>query len=298
VDVVEKVLTAGAAQGGECGCCVGHWTQREVGVAADIADESRASVARMYDYYLGGNDYLPVDQVVADDVIRRMPLTPRMARANRAFLQRAVRFLVDGGVRQFLDVGSGLPTMGNTHEVAQDVAEDARVLYVDIEPVAVLHGRRLLEGNDLAGVMQADLCQPDGILEQLASPEYASIIDLEQPTVLILTAVLPWVRDDKAAFDAVRTLTRPLTSGSWLVVSHAAVGGIDAEVAEAAGDVYRRRSAPAGLRTRDQILRFFTGFDLVEPGLVWLPQWRPGPQDTDAFDEPHLSGLLAGVARK
>ncbi|WP_308714911.1 SAM-dependent methyltransferase [Phytohabitans maris] len=257
-----------------------------------------ASVARMYDYYLGGNDHLPVDQAAAEEVIERMPLIRLMARSNRAFLQRAVRFLVDAGVRQFLDIGSGLPTMGNTHEVAQALAPDARVLYVDVEPVAVLHGRRLLEGNDLVGMLQGDIRQPASILEQIESPEYASVIDLGEPVALILTSVLLWVRDDNEAFGAVRAMTRSLPPGSWLVISHGAVGGVDTEVADAVADVYQRRSAAVGRRTRDQIMEFFAGFELVEPGLVWLPQWRPGPDDSSDFEQPNQSGALAGVAFK
>ncbi|GAA4737799.1 SAM-dependent methyltransferase [Phytohabitans rumicis] len=212
---------------------------------------------------------------------------------------RAVRFLAERGVRQFLDIGSGIPTMGNVHEIAQQAAPDVRVLYVGIDTVAVLHSRQLLAGNDQASAIEGDLRHARELLDQLHTPELAAIIDLDQPVGLILAAVLHFVPDDDEAYGAVSMLREHLWQGSWLVISHAAVEGYAAEDAAAATRAFERTTAAhAGLRRHDEIARFFDGLDLVDPGLVWLPDWRPAPVDPQDFSAaPHRSGLLAGVAQ-
>jgi hypothetical protein len=250
----------------------------------------------MYDFYLGGKNYFHADRIAAEWVIEQVPLIPLMAIANRAFLRRSVEFLALQGIRQFLDIGCGIPTMGNVHEVAQRVAGDARVLYVDIDPVAVHHASQLLQGNDLAHAMLGDLRDPQRLIDEINGPSAAGTIDLEQPTALLLNSVLPFVPDDRAALAAVGTLREGLAPGSFIAVSHIVSDGVDVDRAEAAGKVYKNSAQPASVRTREQIEKFFDGFDLVEPGLVWITQWRPQPDDPPHFvDDPRRSGLLAGV---
>lgn len=276
-----------------------NWAEARERLGDDI---NTATAARMYDYYLGGVHNFAADREAAEKVIGSMPLVPYIARGNREFLGRAVRFLVDQGVRQFLDIGSGMPTQGNVHQAAQEAHPDASVVYVDIDPVAVMHSRGLLEGNTRAAAVLGDLRRPNDLLDLLDSPEVRQIIDLDKPVALLLVAVLHFVPDDDVAYGAVSRLRDRLVPGSWLVVSHGAAEGFIAGEAKAVQGVYQQRTAtPGGLRTRDQVLEFFgDGFEIVEPGLVWVPQWRPQPdRDPGVFDgEPEKSGLHAVVGRK
>ncbi|WP_442935108.1 SAM-dependent methyltransferase [Micromonospora sp. CPCC 206061] len=259
-----------------------------------------ASAARMYDFYLGGDQNFAVDRRAAGEAIAGMPLIPAIAQANRAFLGRAVRFLAgEQGVRQFLDIGSGIPTMGNVHEVAQQTASDARVLYVDIDDVAVMHSRQLLAGNDLADAIQGDLRDPDHLLHQIETdPHLSAIIDLDQPVALLLAAVLHFLPDDDEAYAAVEGLRARLAPGSWLVISHGAREGFADGEAAAVQRVYAESTpTPGGLRTREGIEKFFDGFHLVEPGLVWTPHWRGGRIDDSFGRDASRCGMLAGVGR-
>ncbi|WP_173085050.1 SAM-dependent methyltransferase [Phytohabitans rumicis] len=263
-------------------------------------DTTRASSARVYDYLLGGTHNFAADQEVGEQVIALQPLAPLIAKANRAWLGRAVRYLAERGVRQFLDIGSGVPTVGNVHEVAQRAAPDARVLYVDIDPVAVWHSRQILAGNDLADAVQGDLRRPGELLAQLDTPELQSLIDPGIPTALILASVVQFVPDDVAAADAVRALCDRLAPGSYLALSHPTPeAGGSAESAEEGVKAYRERAAePFRLRRPEEIHPFLSGFTLVEPGLVWVPEWRPDPAEPTSFEDPSQSGIVAGVAHK
>ncbi|MEV4202137.1 SAM-dependent methyltransferase [Micromonospora globbae] len=267
------------------------------GVSGD-GEAKPATAARIYDYYLGGTHNFPADREAAQAMLQVLPLGPQLARTNRAFLRRAVRHLAESGVRQFLDVGSGIPTEGNVHEIVQQVAPDARVVYVDIDPVAVAESLELLEGNELATAITGDLRDPRSILSH---PQVTSMLDFTRPIGLLLGAVLHFVPDDEVAYDAVGQLRAALAPGSYLLVSHATADDAPHEQDEldVAHDIYRRKTAtPLGLRTRSQVERFFTGLDLVEPGLVWLPLWRPAPDDPQYFaDDPKLSSGLGGVGR-
>jgi SAM-dependent methyltransferase len=254
-----------------------------------------ATAARIYDYILGGTHNFPADRAAADMLVQGTPVLPAIARSNRAFLRRAVRFLADAGIRQFLDIGSGIPTAGNVHEVAE-LVPDARVMYVDIDPVAVAESLDLLEGNDRATAIRADLRDAQAILDH---PELKRLIDFDQPVALLLVSMLHFVDDD--AYAAVGRLIAALGPGSYLAISHGTIpdetlaGDIDGARA-----VYRANTAtPLITRSRDEIARFFTGLDLVEPGLVWVPLWRPAPDDpTDFADKAMVSGVLAGVGVK
>jgi hypothetical protein len=256
-----------------------------------------ATAARIYDYHLGGTHNFPADREAAKAIAQMFPLTPALVKTNRAFLRRAVRHVTRAGVRQFLDIGSGIPTVGNVHEVADQVAPDVRVVYADIDPVAVSEGQEILHGNDRATAIRADLREPQVIL---AHPQVRRLIDFGQPVGLLLLAVLHFVPDDAVAYAAVGQLLAAMPAGSYLVVSHGSSDGeFDPDNVGAAQDVYKRQTAtPFHLRTRAEVERFFTGLDLVEPGVVWLPEWRPAPDDpTDFTDNPPASAGLAAVGR-
>jgi hypothetical protein len=276
-----------------------NWAEARERLGDDV---NTATAARMYDYYLGGVHNFAADRQAAENVIASMPLVPAIARANREFLGRAVRHLLAQGVYQFLDIGSGMPTQGNVHQVAQAAAPDARVAYVDIDPVAVMHSRGLLEGNERATAVLGDLRRPDDLLELLDHPELRAVIDLDQPVAVLLVAVLHFVPDDALAYGAVRKIRERVVPGSWLVLSHGAAEGFQASQAQAVQGVYKQRTAtPGGLRTADEVLRFFgDDFEVVPPGLVWAPAWRPeSGHESDAFDgHPERSGMHAAVARK
>jgi hypothetical protein len=252
------------------------------------------SSARMYDYYLGGSHNFAADRQAADKVIAAMPQVPTIARANRAFLHRAVRYLLQQGVRQFLDIGSGIPTVGNVHEVTQRVAPDSRVVYADVDPVAVTLAQRLLEGNDHATAILADLRDP-GVL--LARPELRDVLDLSRPVGVLLVSVLHFVQDVDDPHGAVARLRDATVPGSWLVLSHGVDEGFAADQAEAVQGVYRGTKTPGGLRSRERIAAFFDGYELIDPGLVWLPEWRPaGVGGVD--EDPRGIGIISGVGRR
>ena len=267
--------------------------------AANGQGPKRATSARIYDYFLGGVHNFPADRDAAQAIALRFPLTSALARNNRAFLRRAVRFLTGAGVDQFLDIGSGIPTEGNVHEVAAEVVADARVVYVDIDPVAVSESLEILDGNDRATAIQGDLRDPGAIL---ARREVRSLLDVGRPVALLLNAVLHFVPDDSQAYGGVAQLLDALAPDSYLVVSHVSVDGqdVDGDDLDFVKDTYERQTTtPFRPRTRAQVERFFTGLDLVEPGVVWLPEWRPAPGDpTDFVDDPRASSGLAGVGRR
>jgi hypothetical protein len=261
-------------------------------------DQKPATAARIYDYHLGGTHNFPADRAAAQAVTERFPLTPAIARTGRAFLRRTVHYLADNGVRQFLDIGSGIPTVGNVHEIAQRIAPESRVVYVDIDPVAVSESLEILDGNANATAIRADARAPQAVL---GHPEVRRLLDFDQPVGLLLCAVLHFVPDDAEAREAVGQLLAAVPAGSYLVVSHA--GTEDSETAddvELIRDVYKRQTAtPFRMRSRSEITGFFDGLELVEPGVVWSPQWRPEPDDpADFLDDPALSVGLCGVGRK
>ncbi|MER5297308.1 SAM-dependent methyltransferase [Streptomyces pharetrae] len=257
-------------------------------------DISVPSVARIYDFYLGGSHNFEVDREAARRAMEFMPGLPKIMQANRAFMRRAVRHAVDQGITQFLDIGSGIPTFGNVHEVAQAADPGARVVYVDRDPVAVAHSQAVLDGNAHADVVAADLLKPQDIL---TSPQVERLLDLDRPVALLLVAILHFVEDADDPYGAVVQLSDALAPGSMLVLTHASYEGIPlpAERAGGAVDVYKDIRNPLIMRSRDEIARFFEGYDMVEPGLVPMPHWRPdtAPEDED----PYAFSGFAGVGR-
>jgi hypothetical protein len=254
------------------------------------------SPARMYDYCLGGKDNFAADRNAAERFIAMMPdgVVRVAAAQNRQFLLRAVRHLAgDLGVRQFLDIGCGLPTMKNVHEVAQSIAPDSRVVYVDHDPVVVAHGHALLHGDDRATIIAGDMRDPAGIL---ADPGLRSLLDFEAPIAVLLVAVLHCVSGTDDPYGIVRALTDAVPEGSYLVLSHFTADSNP--WADVAARVYRRAVSSLRPRTRAQVAGFFAGHELIEPGgVVWAPQWRPDA-DTGLAGEPGRSLLWCGVARK
>ncbi len=251
------------------------------------------SSARIYDYLLGGKDNYPADRAAAAEIARALPNVRTAFQWNRAFLGRAVRYLVTGqGIRQFVDIGTGLPTVGNVHEVAQNAAPGTRVVYVDNDPVVLAHGRHLLHGATNTTILEHDLRQPEQIL---ADPDLRALIDFEEPAALLLVAILHFISDDDDPGGIIRKLIDPFPSGSYLVMSH---GTADAapEVNDAA-EVYEQTTSAAHVRSRDHIIRLIEGLDLVEPGIVWLPEWRPDPGSVPP-PNPAEAYFYALVARK
>ena len=256
-------------------------------------DISVPSVSRMYDYYLGGSHNFEVDREAARRALEFMPGLPKIMQANRAFMRRAVRFAVGEGITQFLDIGSGIPTVGNVHEAAQQARPGARVVYVDSDPVAVAHSRAILAGDEHTAVVHADLRTPETILED---PAVRATLDLDQPVAVLVVAVLHFVGDEDDPFAAVARIRDRLAPGSHLVLSHASADGRP-EAAASHRELYSRTPTPMTMRSREEIARFFDGFDLVDPGLVWLPLWRPDDPEAAARHPERTTGF-AGVGRR
>jgi S-adenosyl methyltransferase len=262
---------------------------REAGV-----DPTRPSIARVYDYWLGGPHNLVADRELARRMQTLDPLIPAACRAGRAFLRRAVRFLAaEAGIGQFLDIGSGIPFGDNVHEIAGQARPGARVVYADTDPAAVAESRALLAGNRDAAIIQADLRDPAAIL---AHPQTARLIDFSEPAGLILAGVLHFLADDRQPYDIAAQLADAAAPGSYLVISHA-TDQASPQLADAAARLWTARVSDARPRSRAEIARFFGGWELAEPGLVWAPQWRPEPGQAGPAD-PERLWLLAGVARK
>jgi hypothetical protein len=252
-----------------------------------------ANIARVYDYLLGGSHNSPADQAAAEDFRARWPEAPATMRANRAFLGRAVRYLAgQADIRQFLDIGSGIPTMGNVREIAQDIAPGSRIAYVDRDEVAVLHSRAILAGNTDAIAIQADLRAPREILDH---PALSVFLDLSQPVALLLVAVPHFLPDKAGPASLLGVLRDTLAPGSYLVISHGTTDAQPRQVADAMNH-YDQTTAPFQPRGYPDVLRFFDGYDLIEPGLVHVPLWRPDtPEDAD---RPERAAAYGGVGRK
>lgn len=255
-------------------------------------DTSVAHVARVYNYWLGGKDNFAADRAAGDQAIRAFPEIGLSARSNRAFLARVVRFLAkECGIRQFLDVGTGIPSANNTHEVAQSVAPASRVVYVDNDPIVLSHARALLT-SDPAGAtdfIDADLRDPRGIL---AGAQRS--LDFRQPVAVLLMAVLQHLDDEDEPYRIVQTLLEPLAPGSYLALSHPAKD-INAEaMARMAESLNRMMAEKVTFRDQAAVAKFFDGLDLVDPGMVQASKWRP-VSETEAASPAALWG---GVARK
>jgi SAM-dependent methyltransferase len=251
------------------------------------------NIARVYDYLLGGSHNFDADKVAAAEFLARWPDARQTMAANRAFLGRAVRYLAgEAGIRQFLDVGSGIPTMDNVHAIAQQAARAARVVYVDIDEVAVLHSRAILAGNDRATAIQADLRRPQSILQD---PGLHGLLDLSRPVALLLVAILHFLPDGDDPAALVAELRDALAPGSYVVISHGTTDSQPSHVAEGM-EHYAQTTADFQPRSHGEVLRFFDGLDLIEPGLVHVPRWRPG--DPRAAEHAERIAAYGGAGRK
>jgi S-adenosyl methyltransferase len=252
-----------------------------------------ATAARMYDYFLGGAHNFPADREAADAVIERFPFIPEAARANRAFVVNAVRHLSESGIRQFLDIGSGIPTVDNVHSIARRIHPDARVAYVDLDPVAVAESMEILDGDGRAVAVRGDVQQPQAIVQHA---EVRRLLDFDEPIGVILAAVLHFVPEHPVADEAVTNLIGSVASGSRFVISHTATESF--ALFTATEDVYQRRtSTPGTVRTRAEVERLFTGLELLEPGVVWAQEWRPGAV-VERVESARAGGIWVGVGRK
>jgi hypothetical protein len=261
------------------------------------ADLSRPNPARIYDYALGGFANFVADRAAFEALVDTYPDAQHAPRANRAFLRRAVTFLARQGIDRFLDIGSGLPTAGNAHEAAQRVNPKARVVYVDNDPVAVDYSQDILarEGPDRVAAIEADLRDPAAILSHR---ETRRLLAGRRPVALLLAAVLPFLPDDDEARHAVRTLTAALPAGSYLVITHGTYDGVPAGTLAQFTRLYERTTSPLVFRPRAMIEGFFDGFELVEPGLVFVPAWRPDDPRAPFHDEPERAAIVGAVGRK
>ncbi|MBO0808462.1 MAG: SAM-dependent methyltransferase [Actinobacteria bacterium] len=253
-------------------------------------DTSVAHPARVYDYWLGGKDNFAADREAAERVLAVTPGLRFRVRANRAFLARAVRYLVsEAGIRQFLDIGTGIPTASNTHEVAQGIAGDARVVYVDNDPIVLAHARALLTSTPAGACayLASDLRKPGPILRQAAAT-----LDFGQPVAIMLLGILHLISDAEDPYQLVRQLTGAVPSGSYLAISHPASDIADNQ-REAQQRYNERVSTPQTLRSEAEVARFFDGLELVPPGLVAIHTWRP-----DGPVPPGATSAHGGVARK
>ncbi|MEU9398953.1 SAM-dependent methyltransferase [Streptomyces sp. SID4985] len=248
----------------------------DTGTTADRLDTSVAHNARVWNYWIGGKDHYEVDQAVGEHVAGMFPVIRDVARADREFLRRAVRYLAaERGIRQFLDVGTGLPTVDNTHEIAQSVAPESRIVYVDNDPIVLAHARSLLTSSPegVTDYIDADVRDPETIVARAAET-----LDLTQPVAVMMLGILNFVLDDDAAHDVVRRIMAAVPSGSFLVLTHPTYDGdVGGEGNVAAMEFWNANATPPiTARGRAGIAGFLEGLELVEPGLVPCSQWRAG----------------------
>lgn len=256
-------------------------------------DPDVPSAARVYDYFLGGYHNLAVDREFAHRAQETMPDLPLILRTSRRFLRRAVNYLLDQGITQFLDLGSGIPTAGNVHEIAHAVAPESRVVYVDRDSVAVAHSALMLENTDHAAALRADLRHPRDVLH---SDVVHRMLDLNQPVAVLMSAVLHFIESDIEAQSIVAAYRNALAPGSLVVISQGTQDDAG-EQGEQVIRLYDETDSPFTARDRDQFTRLFKGLELVDPGVVYVPQWRPeSPEDVD--EHPERSCAYAAIGRK
>ncbi|HEX3790864.1 MAG TPA: SAM-dependent methyltransferase [Pseudonocardiaceae bacterium] len=257
----------------------------------ETVDTTRPNAARVYDWYLQGAHNFSVDRDFGRRAEELLPDVKRVALMNRQFLGRAVRELSDLGVTQFLDLGSGIPTVGNVHQIAQRINPEARVVYVDNEAVAVAHSQLILQDNENADIVAGDVRDPAAVL---GSPIAQRLLDFSQPVGIIMCTILHFILDKDDPHGIVRRYRDACSTGSYLAISHGTTD--NRPDLQAFGDAYRETANAVNLRPRDQVMPFFDGYELIEPGLVFTPAWRPDiPVDPD---EAARSGVYAGVGRK
>lgn len=270
----------------------------DVPFSADGPEPTVPSPARLYDYYLGGKHNYEVDRVAAEKIRAKMPELTDAAWGNRGFHQRAARYIATEGVRQFIDIGSGLPTVGNTHDVVQRTVPNTRVVYVDMDPLVELYSNDILKGQGTVGVIRADLRDPDTILND---PRLLELIDLDQPVGLLMTAVFHFVSPAAKPYDLIKRYLDVLAPGSFLALSHATADKIPPALVQTILDVYENSTERFYFRTRDEVARFFDGLDVVPPydgaPAAVSPVGLWGAEDPELADGDDSRILYAGVGR-
>ena len=263
--------------------------------SADVfwySDASTPNVARIYDVLLGGTANLAADHAFAGELLRLVPDAVMAAYQNRNFVRRAVQFLAGpAGIRQFIDVGTGLPTQYNVHEIAQQITPDAHVLYVDHDPMVISRARELLAGSASAAAVNHDLRDPDGIVHH---PALTTLIDLDRPVAILLASVLHFIDDAEDPHPIVRILQQAMAPGSYLAVSHATGDWLPPEVTRRVRELYRLAAASFAPRAHEQIASFLDGLEIIPPGLVNGSAWRAGSMAV----EPRRTLFYAGLGRK
>ncbi|MDX8034991.1 SAM-dependent methyltransferase [Lentzea sp. BCCO 10_0856] len=257
----------------------------------DGLDTGKPSAARLYDYLLGGGHNFAADRMLAEKFLQAQPNARTIARLNRAFLRRSVLFMMDNGIRQFLDLGSGIPTVGNVHEIARKADPETHVVYVDFEEVAVAHSRLILEDDPRATIIQEDMTRPADVLK---AADESGLIDFTQPVGVLTAGVFHFVPPEADPRSVVAAYRDAVPAGSYLAFSQFTQ---DLQPEEMAGvvEVMKKSQNPMFPRTRTEIEGLFDGFELVEPGIVPLPLWRPEGTNTD---DPDKAGIYAAVGRK
>ena len=255
----------------------------------------RPNAARYYDYLLGGYHNFAVDRKLGDQVIKIFPDIRLGALANRAFLRRVVKFLCQQGIDQFLDIGSGIPTSGNVHEVAQKINPSARVVYVDIDPIAVIHSRAMLKDNPNADIIQEDIHNIEKIL---AHPTFKSLIDLHRPLGVLLLSILHFVIIEEQLQRILGVIKNSMAPGSYMAISHYCLENAPTETITQLNRMAGSTSTPAVSRTVAETTRMFEGFKLLEPGVVTIQFWRPESPEDVHIVQPERTLAIAGVGRK
>ncbi|MEU8269971.1 SAM-dependent methyltransferase [Sphaerisporangium sp. NPDC049002] len=260
-------------------------------------DPSIPNEARMYDYFVGGKDNFAADRKAARRALEFAPELPILCREGRRFLDRAVRYLAGAGIRQFLDIGCGLPTQGGVHEIARAAAPDSRVAYVDNDPVVVVHSEALLEGDERATVIEADMRDPDQVLSH---PRLKSLINLDEPVAILLLSTLVVIPDDALVTHIVRRLRDAVVPGSYVTIAHS-VSDVRPEATAKLAALYQDHGVVSGprrdqLRTKAEIEELFEGLSLVEPGVVYVTAWRPDPGEQPG--DPEAVWSVGGIGLK
>lgn len=260
-------------------------------------DPTIPSEARITDFWLGGKDNFAADREAAQTALEIAPELPLMSREGRRFLERTIRFLIEAGIRQFIDIGCGLPTRGNVHEVAHVTAPDTLIVYVDHDPVVIRHAQALVKGDPRIVVIQADARDPEQLL---AHPDLVELIDLSQPVAILLMSTLVVIPDDKLVAAIVAHLCAAIAPGSYLAISHA-VSDMRPETTAKLAALYQDNGTVIGphrgqLRTRAEIEPLFDDLETVDPGLVYISDWRPDPDETR--HPPETVWVVGGIGRK
>ncbi len=262
--------------------------------AVVVPDIEQPSIARVYDYLLGGYHNFESDRQIADLSLQIYPDMALASQVSRGFLRRVVNYLLDQGISQFIDIGSGIPTLGHVHEIAQARDPENRVVYVDIDPVAVVHSKAILKGNANVLVLQADARDPETIF---AAIEAEAMLDLQQPAAVLFIALLHFITNDKEVLELLAEYRRRLVPGSYIAITHGTYENAPPGVANGLMQLSTRGRHPAKYRKLEDLMRFFNHMALIDPGVVPTPLWRPEGSDDLFYHEPERSLAYAAIGR-